>query len=1091
MKKQIFAVISLFALLASTGFLAPKNVEKANATTNYVVSTNGCSYMSSLPTTIYLDPVDTDDVRDYYASLKNISASERQGTNLLKNLRPILFEMNYLKYGGIGSGPNGGGVSYAYTITDRDWEHSPASSISGGTYNSLNNTITGYNHKTEIDADPYVHMLYVDYEMQPTTKFKKDASNPNFDKEHVWCQSRGFKGKNNTADGPAGTDMHHLIAGDSKVNQEPHNNNPYGFVDAVSIVGDKTFTAANIAGTAKHTSPNDECSPVFEPIDSSKGDIARAIFYMVARYNNYGLHNTISDFDPFLELANYATSNAKTSVYSTNTESVKMGILSDLLAWNKLDPVDAYEIHRNDLIYRNYQGNRNPFIDFPQWADYIWGTAALDGTNYNSTPTGSADPENDIVYYTGAEDIPATGVSLNETSLSIDRRLHSTVTLTATVAPANATNKAVTWTTSDNAVATVSDGVVTLLKAGNATIAATTVSGGHTATCSITVTDTTPVVTSVTLNKTEAEIDVSRANQVQLTATVNGTNNPPSAVTWESSNESFATVSNTGLVTAVAPGNVTITATSVYDNTKSASCTVTVIDSSIGVDTLTYSSVGVTEGTYTSWTNKTFTTEAVYAGNSAGGKSSIQLRSGTTSGSDVHSGIVTTTSGGNAKKVEISWHNDSDSGRTVTVYGKNTAYSDANDLYDASTRGTSLGTISKTSTSLDIEGDYAYIGIRSTSNAIYINQIDITWNVDANRVSPTDVSLDIGSKTIGMSETFKLTATFTPANVTNPAVTWTSSDDTVAIVDSEGNVTGIAPGTATITVDTQEKHFQDTCEVTVTDSKKFKRSAYVDGVPYKMYLEATGYFDGGLGDKDYFGSTSTEYSSGVDVYFETVGEYKRLYFYQNTSKKYIVAFLDGTYKDFGIKDESVFTDGETTIYEWKVNESGYIYATANGVQYTLGLKTGQTFTTFALNSYSSVNRFMLFEYTAESFAKDFLDNITCDNNGVNDPIFADDYTWNDFSLIYGAMNSDQKSILKTASKSETGTTIQKALAKYEYMAWKHRLTDFIDRGVTPRPLSSFDMVINSDSNITFVISVISLVTVSSIIYLSIRKKKHN
>ena len=59
-----------------------------------------------------------------------------------------------------------------------------------------------------------------------------------------------------------------------------------------------------------------------------------------------------------------------------------MGLLSDLLAWNKKDPVDEYEVHRNNLLYKNYTNNRNPFIDFPNWADAIWGTADLDGTNY-------------------------------------------------------------------------------------------------------------------------------------------------------------------------------------------------------------------------------------------------------------------------------------------------------------------------------------------------------------------------------------------------------------------------------------------------------------------------------------------------------------------------------------------------------------------------------------------------------------------------------------------------------------------------------------------------------------------------------------
>ena len=60
-----------------------------------------------------------------------------------------------------------------------------------------------------------------------------------------------------------------------------------------------------------------------------------------------------------------------------------MGIMSDLLEWNRIDPVDEYEIHRNNLIYNNYQHNRNPFIDFPDWAEYIWG---------NEVGVKSADP---------------------------------------------------------------------------------------------------------------------------------------------------------------------------------------------------------------------------------------------------------------------------------------------------------------------------------------------------------------------------------------------------------------------------------------------------------------------------------------------------------------------------------------------------------------------------------------------------------------------------------------------------------------------------------------------------------------------------
>lgn len=134
---------------------------------------------------------------------------------------------------------------------------------------------------------------------------------------------------------------------------------------------------------------------VFEPADYHKGDIARAIFYMAARYNNWGGGDNITEHEPFLEVVNEYTGTS--SVYSTNETSAKMGILSDLLVWHKIDPVDEFEIRRNNLIYRNFQGNRNPFIDFPQWVDYIYGTVDEDG-NYNSTPTGFAKPQTDAIY---------------------------------------------------------------------------------------------------------------------------------------------------------------------------------------------------------------------------------------------------------------------------------------------------------------------------------------------------------------------------------------------------------------------------------------------------------------------------------------------------------------------------------------------------------------------------------------------------------------------------------------------------------------------------------------------------------------------
>lgn len=1088
MNKKLLASLSISALIIGAGIaLTSKKPVETQAVTNYVVSTNGCS-QGTVPNTVYLDSVDAADIRSYYASLNSLTTSERQGTNLLKNLKPILYEMNYFKYGGWSNN----GVTTIYSITDRDWTNSPASSISSGTYNQANNTITSFNHMNELHADPYIHMLYIDYNISGPTRAEDSSNpgNPSFDKEHVWCQSRGFKGKSETATGPAGTDLHHLIAGEPQVNQTPHNNNPYGFVKNVTGTGNKNYTVNNKKGSAVHTSANDESNIVFEPQDSDKGDIARAIFYMAARYNNFSGVDEITDFEPNLLVVNYAT-DAGSAVYSTSSTPVTMGILSDLLAWHKLDPVDEYEKHRNDLIYRNYQGNRNPFIDFPEWVDYIWGTADNDGGNYNSNPTGYANPSSDAVYgyNTG---VAVDSVSLDKTSLSLDLFAKPSATLTATVLPNNATNKAVNWTSSNNNVATVVDGVVTAVGTGSATITVTTVSGGKTATCNVTVEDTTPVVTSVTLNKTSAQIDVFTVDQVQLTATVSGLYDPPAKVNWTSSNTDAATVNSNGLVTAVAPGKTTITATSNYDNTKSATCVVTVIDSSVAVDTINYSLIGFTEqdtnNRYTEKTGIVSTSGVSYTINSCKNDNEyIQIRS---SSSD--SGIITSSSVGVVTKIEVTFNTETSKDKYLDIYSAN-SYSSIADLYDENKSGNVIKSFKYTagneyqSQSFEIEDGYSIIGIRSRNSAMYIDEIKITWKITG-YTATTGVNLNTSSATIGMNETAQLVATVLPAEATNKVVTWSSDNRLVAIVDSEGIVTGISPGTAHITVDTSDGHFQKSCTVTVTSNRKYKTGPYTDGVPYKMYMQTKGYFNGSIASS-YYGGTSEDYDQGADMYFETVGEYKRIYFYKNETKQYLYGYKSGTYYNLGISDVSVFSDQEVELYEWKVDVSGYLYIMVDENKYTMGIKYNDNFKTIALNLFSNVNRFVIFEYTAESFASDFLTKITCDANGVNAPIYGESYTWNDFKAIYNSMNSDQKALLSGGTKSETGNAIQKALARYEYMVWKYHYEDFLNRDV---PLSSnrlgFDIQKANNSAVIIIIAV-SLVSIIGIGLLFIKKKE--
>ena len=166
-----------------------------------------------------------------------------------------------------------------------------------------------------------------------------------------------------------------------------------------------------------------------------------------------------------------------------------------------------------------------------------------------------------------------SSITLNKTS-EILKAIDQTIQLTPTIEPNNATNKNVVWTSSNRAVATVSNtGLVTSVGSGTATITAMAADGsGVTATCEVTVKIP---VTSITLDKT-SEMLTEMGQTIQLTPTVLPDNATDKTVTWSSSNPAVATVSETGLVNAVGSGTATITATAADGSGVTASCEVTV-----------------------------------------------------------------------------------------------------------------------------------------------------------------------------------------------------------------------------------------------------------------------------------------------------------------------------------------------------------------------------------------------------------------------------------------------------------------------------------------------------------------------------------
>ncbi|PME27430.1 endonuclease I [Vibrio sp. 10N.286.55.E10] len=169
-----------------------------------------------------------------------------------------------------------------------------------------------------------------------------------YNREHSFPKS-WFGGKVE----PMNSDGHHLFATDGYVNSK-RSNWPFGEVSSATYTssnGSKLGSAANSLGYV---------GTVFEPIDEFKGDFARAYFYMATRYEN--------------EIANWEGNSTSSDAVldGTNTTVFEPWLLTMLKRWHSEDPVSQKEIDRNKAVY-DFQGNRNPFIDHPEFVSQIWG----------------------------------------------------------------------------------------------------------------------------------------------------------------------------------------------------------------------------------------------------------------------------------------------------------------------------------------------------------------------------------------------------------------------------------------------------------------------------------------------------------------------------------------------------------------------------------------------------------------------------------------------------------------------------------------------------------------------------------------------
>ena len=413
--------------------------------------------------------------------------------------------------------------------------------------------------------------------------------------------------------------------------------------------------------------------------------------------------------------------------------------------------------------------------------------------------------------------IPVTGVTLNKTELEIEKG--KTYTLKATVTPSDATNKSVTWSSSNSIVASVNtSGKITAKEAGEATITVKTKDGGYTATCDVTVI---VPVTDVSLNK--SSVNLKKGEKTTLKPSIKPTDATNKSVSWSSSNTSVATVSTSGVVTAKEGGVAKITCTT-KDGSFKATCKVNVIIPVTGVSL-----------------NKT----------------SLELYKGK------NFYLKATVKPSNATNKTVNWYSSNKNAIYVNAEGKVDVYAPGTAIITCKTRdggytatckvtynGVTGITIDKTNITLKKGGatiitptvtpenatnktvywfssDPSIAGVGSTGkvSAYAPGKTTITAKTKDGAfkayckvtvvIPVSGIKLNKSNITINKGKSAPIKATVMPSNATNKTVIYSSSDESIATVDNTGRVFGKEVGSATIFCTTEEGGYTETCQVVV------------------------------------------------------------------------------------------------------------------------------------------------------------------------------------------------------------------------------------------------------------------------------------
>lgn len=412
--------------------------------------------------------------------------------------------------------------------------------------------------------------------------------------------------------------------------------------------------------------------------------------------------------------------------------------------------------------------------------------------------------------------VSVTGVALNLNTVNIE--IGSSKALAATVAPANATNKSVKWESNNNSIATVdSNGNVKAVAIGTAEVKVTTIDGGKQSACNITVLARSK---GLSLNKTITTIEKKSSETLTLSGNISD-----ETIIWKTSNDKIATVDNGKIMVLDSSigGNVTITASGSKSGTISCIVTVPNRVSSITIVsppakmnigekkqlTVSFNQVSVSNKNV-SWTSSDDTIISVDNGKIIAlkeGNAQITVTAedgGKTASCSIIVSKVAVTSVAIPANISI----QVGEAKTITAAISPAAATDKSVIWSTSDssilsidekgviNGVKEGNVTIKATSVDG-------GIVGTGNVIVKSKLVLT-----------NVKLDKTSLNIHQGESKSINTTITPINVSNKEIIWSSLDESIATVDSSGNIKGIAPGITGIIAKTYNGHIA-MCEVIV------------------------------------------------------------------------------------------------------------------------------------------------------------------------------------------------------------------------------------------------------------------------------------